>query len=348
MITSLRFWRLLAVVLAAVLLPASAVAAEWTPFGAGSGAVCADGSAADYFEYAADPARVVLYLEGGGGCFSADTCAFDNQDQLYFAQSLATPEWLSERDGIFDFGDPRNPLAGYSFVYVPYCTGDIHVGNATTTYAPDVIVEHRGYPNGLIAVEHLASTYPAATEVVVTGISAGSAAAPLYAGLVADTLPEARIVSLADSSGGYPDIAALNGLVGSLWGTMAAVPDWPSTEGMTAREWSLPGLYGVVAAHAPETVFGKFDHAYDGAQVFYAGLAGLEADELLMLIDENGARMEADGAEVAEYIAPGDGHTILDTDAIYDLEVEGVRFIDWLTELIEGVAPADVRCADCR
>ena len=220
-------------------------------------------------------------FEGGGGCFSADTCAFDNQDQLYFAQSLATPEWLSERDGIFDFGDPRNPLAGYSFVYVPYCTGDIHVGNATTTYAPDVIVEHRGYPNGLIAVEHLASTYPAATEVVVTGISAGSAAAPLYAGLVADTLPEARIVSLADSSGGYPDIAALNGLVGSLWGTMAAVPDWPSTEGMTAREWSLPGLYGVVAAHAPETVFGKFDYAYDEAQVFYAGLAGLEADELL-------------------------------------------------------------------
>ena len=79
-----------------------------------------------------------------------------------------------------------------------------------------------------------------------------------------------------------------------------------------------PGLYGVVAAHAPETVFGKFDHAYDEAQVFYAALAGLEADELLMLIDENAARMEADGAEVAEYIAPGDGHTILDSDAVYD------------------------------
>lgn len=348
MITSLRLRRLLAIVLAAVLLPVSAAAAEWTPFGAGSGAVCADGSAVNYLEHVADPARVVLYLEGGGGCFSAETCAFDNEDQVYFAQSLATPEWLSQRDGIFDLEDPRNPLAGYSFVYVPYCTGDIHVGNATTAYAPDVVVEHRGYPNGLIAVEHLASSYPEATDVVVTGISAGSAAAPLYAGLVADALPDARIVSMADSSGGYPDIPELNGLVGSLWGTTAAVPDWPETAGITAREWSLPGLYGVVAAHAPEMVFGAFDHAYDGAQVFYAGLAGLDADELLTLIEENAARIEADGAEVAHYIAPGDGHTILDSDAIYDLEVEGVRFIDWLTELIERGTPADVRCADCR
>ena len=348
MIASLRLGRVLAVVFAAVLLPAPVGAAEWTPFGAGSGAICADGSAVDYLEYAADPARVVLYLEGGGGCFSAETCAFDNQDQLYFAQSLATPGWLSQRDGIFDFEDPRNPLAGYSFVYVPYCTGDVHVGNATTTYAPDVIVEHRGYANGLIAVEHLASSYPHATDVVVTGISAGSAAAPLYAGLMADALPDARIVSMADSSGGYPDVPALNGLVGSLWGTMAAVPDWPATEGITAREWSLPGLYGVVAAHAPETVFGKFDHAYDAAQVFYATLAGLDADELLTLINENAARMEADGAEVAEYIAPGDGHTILDSDAIYDLEVEGVRFIDWFTELVQGDDPTDVRCSTCR
>ena len=109
MITSLRLCRLLAVVLAAVLLPAPAAAAEWTPFGAGSGAVCADGSAVNYLEHVATRARVVLYLEGGGGCFSAETCAFDNQDQLYFAQSLATPEWLSQRDGIFDFEDPRNP-----------------------------------------------------------------------------------------------------------------------------------------------------------------------------------------------------------------------------------------------
>jgi hypothetical protein len=211
-----------------------------------------------------------------------------------------------------------------------------------------VVVEHRGYPNGLIAVEHLASSYPDATDVVVAGISAGSAAAPLYAGLVADALPEARIVSMADSSGGYPDLPVLNGAVGSLWGTMSAVPDWPETEGVTAREWSLPGLYGVVAAHAPEVSFGKFDHAYDGAQVFYADLAGFDADELLALIDENAARIEADGADVAEYVAPGDGHTILDTEAIYELEVAGVRFIDWLTELVEGGTPADVRCVDCR
>jgi hypothetical protein len=40
-------------------------------------------------------------------------------------------------------GDRRNPLAGYSFVYAPYCTADVFLGDATTTYGPGVTVHHR-------------------------------------------------------------------------------------------------------------------------------------------------------------------------------------------------------------
>jgi hypothetical protein len=32
---------------------------------------------------------------------------------------------------------------------------------------------------------------------------------------------------------------------------------------------------------------------------------------------------------------------------VYELEVEGARLIDWLTELFGGTSPADVHCVDC-
>jgi hypothetical protein len=82
----------------------------------------------------------------------------------------------------------------------------VHLGNATRKYAPGLTVRHKGYANGSAALDHLVATFPAATEVVVMGESAGSVAAPLYAGLVSDRLPDARITVLADGSGSYPDV----------------------------------------------------------------------------------------------------------------------------------------------
>jgi hypothetical protein len=36
------------------------------------------------------------------------------------------------------------------------------------------------------------------------------------------------------------------------------------------------------------------------------------------------------------------------SDEFYDMEVEGVRLVDFLTSLVAGDAPADVRCTECR
>ena len=44
--------------------------------------------------------------------------------------------------------DPRNPFADYSAVYVPYCTGDVHIGSVTTEYADGLTIQHKGYANG--------------------------------------------------------------------------------------------------------------------------------------------------------------------------------------------------------
>jgi hypothetical protein len=65
-------------------------------------------------------------------------------------------------------------------------------------------------------------------------------------------------------------------------------------------------------------------------------------------IDQTEADIEAAGVPVASYVAPGDAHTIVMSDAFYDMEVEGVRLVDFLATLVAGDVPADVRCTECR
>ena len=327
---------------------ATTVAADtWEPFDGGPHAVCADGSEPHFFERVADPERVVLYFEGGGACFSEATCAFDGPDKSYVSSSAYTAESMSQRAGLFDFENPSNPLADHSFVYVPYCTGDLHLGDTTRTYGDELVIEHRGAVNAGASMERLEERFPDATELVVTGVSAGSVPTPLYAALLAERFPDARIVTLGDGSGSYPDDPVLNGFMGSLWGSMDAVPDWPAVEGLTVRDWSVPGLYVYGGRHAPEVTFARFDFAYDEAQAFYGALVGVEADDLVTLMDEIEGGIEADGVPLASYTAPGSEHTLLWRDLVYELEVDGVRLIDWIADLVAGETPPDVHCLDC-
>jgi hypothetical protein len=339
---------LLWVLMAAPSVVAVTETGEWQAFDPGPEAVCADGSTPGFLERPADPQKVVLYFEGGGACFSEATCAFDGPDKTYASASDYSPESMSFRGGLFDFDNPLNPLADHSWVYVPYCTGDLHLGDTTRTYGEGLIVEHRGAVNAAVALDHLVQHYPDASEIVVTGVSAGSVPTPLYAALLADELPDARIVTFGDGSGSYPDEPVLNGLLGTLWGSMDAVPAWPETADLTVRDWSVPGLYVYAGRHAPDVTFARFDFAYDEAQAFYGELLGVGADDLVELIDEVEAGIEAQGVPLASYTAPGSEHTLLWRDLVYEVEVGGVRLIDWITDLVAGDTPADVRCADCR
>lgn len=332
-----------------LVLAAGAVAASegWLPFSVDAETTCADGSTVGFLERQADPERVVLYFEGGGACFSAETCAFDGDQKTYVSTSAQTAELLVDRGGIFDFDHVENPLREHSFVYVPYCTGDAHLGTATRDYRGDLRVEHKGFVNASAALDHLVETYPDIRELVVAGISAGSIPTPLFAGLAADRLPDARIVTIGDSSGAYPDVPALNGLFGYLWGTGDAIPDWKESEGLELDEWSVPGLYEVAGRHAPGITFARFDYANDEAQVFYGEMVGVDTGQLMTLIDEIEADIEAAGVDVASYVAPGTAHTVIADDTFYDLEVDGVRFLDWVSDLVSGETPPDVHCADC-
>lgn len=321
------------------------IASQWETVVAPADCMCSDGSPFQYFVREADPTKVLFFMEGGGACFSAETCGPDSES--YKKTAGDGPLGEAAGQGIFDFSNPANPFADYSIVFVPYCTGDVHIGNTTTDYGDGVVVHHNGYVNGTTALAAMAELFPDVTKLVVAGESGGSIPSPLYAGLAHDLLPNAGITVLADGSGAYPDVPAINALIGSQWGTMNAIPAWPETAGVTVETWSLPGLFIVAGKHDPAILFARHDYAFDHTQVAFAGLAGIPADDLVSLIDSNEAAIEATGISQWSYTSPGDAHTVLHKPDFYTETVNGVQLVDWVWALLAGDTMADVHCTEC-
>lgn len=303
---------------------------------------CSDGSPYHYWVRRADPQKVLFYMAGGGACFSAETCSAEGA-----TYTVALGEGTEPGGGIFDFDEPDNPFADHSVVVAPYCTGDLHLGTAEHDYGGGVVVQHDGADNASTAIGAAAAVFPDADEVVVAGSSAGSAPAPAYGGIAHDLWPDADIAVVADASAAYPGDPGITLAIGSLWGVTESIPPWPETADLPPEAWSLPGLFSNAAAHAPELRFATYNDAYDEVQGQFSTLIGVDPSNLVELIDENNAAIEEDGVDLVSWVSPGTEHTILGTDGFYDEEVDGERFVDWLTAFLAGDEVDDVHCTDC-
>ena len=270
----------------------------------------------------------MVTLGGGGACFSTDC-------------DEGTPTEPPAPDGIFDFGRPENPFRDYTVVHVSYCTGDVHLGDNTAQSRRGDLCTSTAGSTAPRQREHLAANFPDAAQVVVIGLTAGAVAAPLYAAAISDQLPDARITVLADSSGAYPDAA--NPMLGELWGmgTMrSAFPDY-------SGDWSTPRFFVVAGHHNPDIVMGRVDYALDDTQARFLTRLGADTSDVTATSDTNEALIEQAGVTQHSYTAPGDDHTPLADPQFYNLAVNGVPLVDWVTALIAGTPTDDVHCEDC-
>jgi hypothetical protein len=303
--------------------------------------MCADGSAFHFYVREASPTKVLFYLEGGGACFSGEMC---KPGSGTYSENIAPVSKLEDSPGIFDFVNPENPFADYSVVYVPYCTGDVHAGNTTKDYGNGVVTEHKGFVNASNALDTMIKRFPNTTRLVVAGSSAGSFPTPVFAGMAGDRLPNADLKVFADSSGAVPD--AMGFVIGN-WGTLETLPNWPEIEGLTVDQFTPAYTFIKAAEHNPKITFARHDFAFDNVLSSFARMAGLSPDDLVSVMRTNESRVEATGVNVANWISPGDDHTIAVRDEFYTEEMNGVRFIEWLTAFVNGSPEADNYCVDC-
>ena len=92
------------------------------------GSQCMDGSPTGIGVNLGTSGDLVIYLEGGGACFNDGTCAHaahaDGWGPSAFDANIAP-----YNIGLFDRIDDLNPFRDATYVFVPYCTGDVHAGS---------------------------------------------------------------------------------------------------------------------------------------------------------------------------------------------------------------------------
>jgi hypothetical protein len=126
------------------------------------------------------------------------------------------------------------------------------------------------------------------------------------------------------------------------------MPDWEVNEGLTARDWGIRRFWIQAGLHDPEIVLARFDFAFDPNMVrTVEALTGIDASNLVAMIDANEAAIEAAGVVQHSYTAPGDEHLILEVDRFYEIEVNGVMLADWVEALLASEPPEDVHCDPC-
>lgn len=319
--------------------PAPALTSDWQVIEPGGATVCSDGSPYRFFvRTVPQSSDWMVYFQGGGACWNTLTCGGE-----FYDRTVGTPEEeLGFYDGIFNLAEPENPLASHNTLFIPYCTADVHIGDATIRYNSRLSIHHRGAVNAQAALDWLYAAVSAPDSILVTGSSAGAIASIYYAAQVMAQYPDARIAQFADGEVGA---APAGWRILRLWDIYAnmRLPDDPDPAAFTIND-----LYMATAAAYPQRRFAQYTTTADTVQAqFYQFSVPPDAEPwaalMLAFLDE----LEAALDNFSSFVAGGDTHTVLATPGFYTYSADGVRFLDWFTAWLAGEPVANVRCQDC-
>lgn len=304
------------------------------------GTHCGDGSETGFAINPHEGAKTLfLYLEGGGGCWDYLTCEgliqtsfhLDGYDESTFNGLIAEAYkdmWFFDRDS------DTNPLADAHHVFIPYCTGDGHAGDAVRELQGLLpwnsgTFHFKGKSNLVADLAHIVPSFPEVERVVLSGASAGGFGAGLNWPLVGQAFGPGVRVDLIDDSG--PPIEPNAGI----W------PTWIETWNVVLPE-ACTGCDGNIAAVVDyfreemlhQGQLALLSYTRDAIISTFFQLSPFVFEErlygLLEVLDQEPA---------AHYFAiDGAGHTltILGTQGIES--TGGVKLTDWLIDFL-GDAP---------
>lgn len=179
----------------------SAAAWQWVNV---EGAVCGNGQPTGMGISAKQDAKdLVIFVQGGGACWDVNTCFVlksaanleSGYTEAHFKNEPTLKTWA------FDRQQSLSPFKDANIAFIPYCTGDLHIGDNIKRYeALGQIrdIHHKGAANMQRYLEALASTFPDAERVYLVGVSAGGYGVQLNYHAAAQRFPNAQLHSLSD------------------------------------------------------------------------------------------------------------------------------------------------------
>jgi hypothetical protein len=268
--------------------------------------------------------KLFIYMQGGGACWDAATC-FALRSAVGVTDGYGGGKFEADKRsltaGPFDRGAATNLWSDASFVFVPYCTGDLHAGSRVAEYLagnPMSRVYHVGGANMDVLLPRLRGTVPAATTVWLTGSSAGGYGALLNLERVARGFSTAEVHVLSDC--GVP--VTPEGDRWSAWQT-----NWPLGFPMDCTDCKrqFPALVDALAARFPRSRIGLLAYDNDATLTLYLGLAaGDMKPRLDALLAGQFSR-----SNTRAFVLAGVEHVMLDKVAALT-SPGGVKLADWV------------------
>lgn len=304
--------------------------------------------------------NLVVYFEGGGACWNDQTCSFPFDPaanpalpQVYAAQ--IPPGSPADYDGIFNAANKANPVKDWSFVYIPYCSGDVHTGTRTRNYSyvftgATLPIHHGGYDNFMVVMDWVRKNVATPDQLLVAGSSAGGYGASANFPWVQKVFPKARLAVLADASQGV--LSA---------GFDAAEPgrnSWnpqlmPQVFGTDVNAVATPKVLAQAAAAFPKARVAQFTTNFDEVQASFHALAasynppGFVCNDpasswnvqMLQTLKNN----VASARNYRHYLAAGSYHTILRSPQFYTEASTGRPFSAWMAAMLDSEDSGDHR-----
>jgi hypothetical protein len=219
----------------------------WIPV-AGTECASGTGSGIGVFPRAAST-KLLIYFMGGGGCYSQASCDGGQAANLdgYGEAKLRQETDMFAAGSVLDRASAANPFRDWTWVFIPYCTGDFHTGNRIASYGR----RHVGFVNVQRDLEVIRARFGCAEHVVVAGTSAGGFGSTFHFTRIGEAFPGAAL-DLVDDSGPFMRDAYMTdfhqGTLREAWGWHENLP--PDCAGCDTT-WHE--LYPHAAARFPES-----------------------------------------------------------------------------------------------
>ncbi len=268
--------------------------------------------------------RVFVFLQGGGACATADTC-WIHPTATNMATGYGVASFVKD---VPNLAAPLqrsilNPLRDATFVYVPYCTGDVHVGTGVATYSVDGIdtpTYHYGARNLDLYMAKLAAALPRPDRLWIYGASAGGYGSFLNQEAVTTAFGGVR-VDLVDDSGPPIDSSAIGDAAANAWGARIS----PACTDCVGPKM-LTKAFAYARAKYPDTRYAFVTYQTDTVLPSLYGVTPADfAGELSQLVTSLAADPNA-----RTFLAIGSGHVVGSTSS----PLTGVHLLSFLGKMV--------------
>ena len=300
--------------------------------------------------------NLVIFFEGGGACWDSLTCSFPIGTGLpaqFFVPQVPPGINPAAFAGIFELANRDNPVKDWSFVYIPYCTGDVHLGSVQRQYfnagnpllgqLTSFPIRHRGFDNFMAVLAWVTDTFRAPQSILVAGSSAGAYGAMGNFPWIAEAYPNAHHYVVGDAGQGVNTPAFDTGQPGrNSWNPQLA----PWVFGGDVNAIDGIDIARIVAAAYPRAKFSQFTTYLDTTQIgFYSVMkqaygpggscsnAAMDWNQQMLA----GLDQTQDEGNFRSYLAAGTYHTILRSPQVYTEASAGIRFSTWLDRMLKNM-----------